>query len=213
MKSFFLLGFTFILALFAVKVDAQIKFGAKGGLCTYDLGVNEAIRVIYNSDQFALNVQDARYGYHAGIVIQARIGSFVIQPEVIFNSNSVDYSFQEVSQSTPSNVFTERYQNLDIPLLLGLKAGPLRLMAGPVGHYFLSSSSELFEFEDYAQKFDDVTFGWQAGIGLDLLNLMLDIRYEGNFYTFGDHIVFRGQSYAFDNSPARLLASLAITIK
>ena len=66
---------------------------------------------------------------------------------------------------------------------------------------------------NYAQKFDDITFGWQAGIGLDLLNIMLDIRYEGNFYTFGDHIVFGDQSYAFDNSPARLLGSLAITIK
>lgn len=213
MKAVSILFITSIIALLSVESFAQVKLGIKGGLCTYDLGVNEAIRVVYNSDQFALNVQDARYGYHAGVVVQAKIGSFVIQPEILFNSNSVDYSFQEVSASTPSNVFSEKYQNLDIPLLVGLKAGPLRLMAGPVGHYFLSSSSELLEFEDYAQKFDDITFGWQAGIGLDLLNLMLDIRYEGNFYTFGDHIVFGGQSYAFDNSPARLLASLAITIK
>ncbi len=212
LKTFLCFGLATLLVLSGVMSQAQIKLGVKGGLCTYDLGVNEAIMFTYDTDQFALNVQDARYGYHAGIVIQARIASFVIQPEILFNSNSVDYTFKEVTQSTPSNVFTEKYQNLDFPLMVGLKAGPLRLMAGPVGHYFLSSTTEL-DFGDYKQVFDEFTFGWQAGIGLDLLNLMLDVRYEGNFYTFGDHIVFANQSYAFDNSPARLVASLGITIK
>ena len=89
----------------------------------------------------------------------------------------------------------------------------MRLMGGAVGHYFLSSSSELTEFEDYEQKFDNLTYGWQAGIGVDVLNIMLDVRYEGNFSKFGDHIVFSGESFAFDHAPARLLASLAITIK
>ena len=194
-------------------LQAQLRLGVKGGLSTYDLGLNDALRVFSDNNEFALNVQDSRYGYHVGIVLQARIGSFLIQPEAVFNSNAVDYSFQEVTNNSPANIFSERYQHLDIPFMLGLKAGPLRMMAGPVGHYFINSTSELFQFENYQQNFDDFTFGWQAGVGVDILNLMLDVRYEGNFYTFGDHIVFSGQGYAFDNSPTRLLASLAITIK
>lgn len=190
----------------------QIRFGVKGGLSTYDLGVNEALKVTQNGSEFLLDVQDAKYGYHAGLVLQIKLASFVIQPEVLFNSNSVDYSFGQTSTGS-SNIFTERYQNLDIPLMIGLKAGPMRLMAGPVGHYFLKSTSELFEFESYEQKFDDISFGWQGGIGVDLLNVMVDIRYEGNFLTFGDHMVFSGQRYSFSSSPARLIASLAVTIK
>jgi hypothetical protein len=194
-------------------LNGQVRFGVRGGISTYDLGVTEAIQVRQGGSEFLLNVQDAKYGYHAGLVLQIKLASFVIQPELLFNSNSVDYRFGETTNPGSGNIFTERYQNLDIPLLLGLKAGPMRLMAGPVGHYFLKSTSELFEFESYDQKFSNLTYGWQGGIGVDLLNVMVDIRYEGNFYTFGDHIIFSGQRYNLASSPARLLASLAVTIK
>ncbi len=190
---------------------SQVRFGIKGGLSTYDLGLNDAIPIGDGPDAFKLNVEDSKYGFHIGLVLQARFGSFVVQPEVLFNANSVDFSLEELGK--PTRVLTEKYQNLDIPLMLGLKAGPMRLMAGPVGHYFLSSASELTEFEDYEQKFDELTYGWQAGIGVDVLNIMLDVRYEGNFTKFGDHIVFSGETYPFDSAPARLLASLAVTIK
>ncbi len=202
-----------VLVLLAVSATAQVRFGVKGGLSTYDLGVNNAIQIVQGGNQFELNVKDSKYGYHLGLLLQFSMASVLIQPEIVFNSNTVDFTFDQVTTGTPGNVFSERYQNLDFPLLLGLKAGPLRLMAGPVGHYFLSSSSDLFEFENYDQQFDDFTYGWQGGIGLDLLNLMLDVRYEGNFNKFGSHIVFAGRQYAFDNNPARLLASLALTIK
>lgn len=190
----------------------QVNIGIKGGLSTYDLGVDDGIDIINGTDEFKLVIEDAKYGYHLGLVLQFITGSFVIQPEIVFNSNSVDYSFIEVSTS-PAKIFTEKYQNLDIPFLLGLTAGPLRLMGGPVGHYHLSSSSELLEFENYSQKFQNFTYGWQAGIGFNIFNLMLDVRYEGNFTKFGDHIQFFGDNYTFSNTPSRLLASLAVTIK
>ena len=199
-----------IVFCFAGSLTAQLRFGVKGGLSTYDLGVNDALNITTGSNTFQLNVDDSKYGYHLGIVLQGRIGNFIIQPEVVFNSNTVDFSLDQLPNG--SQILTERYQNLDIPFLLGLSAGPMRLMAGAVGHYFLKSTSELSDIETYQQKFDDLTYGWQAGIGVDVLNLMLDIRYEGNFSKFGDHIVFAGESYAFDHAPTRLLASLAITI-
>ena len=199
--------------LIALSVDAQIRFGFKGGLSTYDLGVNNPLTVLNDGSQFSLNVEDSKYGFHFGILLQAKFSSFLIQPEIIFNSNAVDYTLQEIANGTPGTIFSEKYQHLDLPLLFGLKAGPLRLMAGPVGHYFINSTSDLLDLESYEQRFDDLTYGWEAGIGVDLLNLMLDVRYEGNFQKFGDHIVFSGQRYSFDNTPTRLLASLAITIK
>ena len=61
------------------------------------------------------------------------------------------------------------------------------------------------------QKFDQATFGWLASLGLDVWNLMLDIRYEGNFSKFGDHFTYNGQQYSFDNSRARILVSVGIS--
>ncbi|MBX2816203.1 MAG: PorT family protein [Saprospiraceae bacterium] len=192
--------------------NAQVRFGFKGGVGTYDLGADDALSLVRGTDEFQLKIEDARFGYHLGIALQIRLATFVIQPEVVFNSNRVDFSFQDISNPS-DDIFTERYHALDIPFLFGLKAGPLRLMLGPVGHYFLDSTSELLQFEEYEQKFEDLTYGWQGGIGLDFFNLMIDIRYEGNFYRFGDHIVFNNQSFAFASKPARLLASLTVTIK
>ncbi len=199
--------------LSAAPAQAQVRFGFKGGLSTYDLGNTGVLDIISCSNNFQLSIQDASYGYHLGLVLQARFSSFVMQLESVFNSNGVNFSLQDLTNNTPALILSERYQNLDIPLLLGLKAGPMRLMAGAVGHYFINSPSDLLDFESYEQRFSDLTYGWQGGIGIDVLNVMFDIRYEGNLSRFGDHIVFAGNSYSFDSRPARLIASLAVTIK
>lgn len=211
-----LLPLILILCLTQLAVAQRtFQLGFKGGISTYDLGVDETL-TIFNSDEedkLILGVEDARYGFHGGIVLQLNVAAFILQPEVVFNSNSVNYSVDNVMTTDGDQVFKEKYHNLDIPVLLGLRAGPLRVVAGPVGHYYLSSSSELFEFEEYDQKFEELTYGWQAGMGLDILNIMIDIRYEGNFAPFGDHIVFYGRSYEFSTNPARLLASIALAIR
>ncbi len=190
----------------------QFRVGVKGGLSTYDLGVNEFIDIVYGTQSYELGISDAKFGYHLGVVLQMQIGSFVMQPEAVWNSNSVEYSYTEITNPSVTQVFDEKYQYLDIPFLFGIKAGPLRLMAGPVGHYFIDSTSDLFDFESYDQKFKSMTYGYQGGIGLDFFNVLLDFRYEGNFTKFGEHITFSGTQYNFSSTPARLLASVAITI-
>jgi len=77
-----------------------------------------------------------------------------------------------------------------------------------VAHVFLDSTSELFDFANYEQNFDDLTIGYQAGIGLDIWKFVLDFKYEGNFQKYGDHLVFFGNQYQFDDSPGRMIASL-----
>lgn len=189
---------------------AQLRFGIKAGLSTADLNTNDLnILGPGGTTRLRLAAEDASFGAHFGIVLQARLGAFLLQPELVFNSASADIVVDDLAN--PGNAlgeaFKETYNNLDIPLLLGYRFGPLRLHAGPVGHVFLNSTSDLFEFSDYDQNFDDLTIGWQGGLGLDLWNLMIDLRFEGNFNKFGDHITFGGNSYAFDQSPSRWLLS------
>jgi len=154
-------------------------------------------------------VNNSDYGTHFGFFAQLKIRKFFIQPEVLFNSNSVNYTVTDFrNPSVVDIVKNEKYQNLDIPLMMGFKFGPLRLQGGPVGHVFLNSTSELFDVQGYDQKFDEMTFGYQAGVGLDIWKLVLDVKYEGNFNKQGDHIVFGEQQYNFDQTPARLLVSV-----
>ncbi|MEO1514304.1 MAG: porin family protein [Bacteroidota bacterium] len=203
------------LMLFAVclmslqMAQAQFKFGVRGGITTADVNPGELL--ITNRENFQdlkLSVSEANYGIHFGLFTQIQMGKFFIQPEAIFNSNSVDFRAEDLNNV--SDILTEKYQYLDIPFMMGIKMGPLRLQGGPVGHLFVNSKSDLFDIQGYDQNFDRMTYGWQAGVGLDIWKFVLDFKYEGNFNNFGDHIVFNDRPYAFDDTPGRMVFSLGV---
>lgn len=209
MKKLMLLS----ICIFSLQLaNAQFKFGVRGGLSTMDISANELIIKDKNDiNQLGISVNAADYGVHLGFFAQARLGKFFIQPEVLFNSNSVEYKLNDFTDaSTISTIKKESFQNLDLPVMIGAKFGPLRLQAGPVGHVFIDSKSQLFDIEGYAQNFENMTWGYQAGIGLDLWKIILDLKYEGSFNDFGDHMVFDGKSYSFNDSPGRFVASVGI---
>ncbi len=187
---------------FALPAFSQVKFGLKVGGSTTSVDA-KPFEVENGVDSLRVALKDANYGIHGGIVIRALIKKkFLIQPEVLFNSNSVDYKVTELDNLT-EQIKTEKFQYLDIPILLGVKLGPLRLMAGPEGHIFINNTSELTDFSTYKDKFDDMTISWLGGAGLDIWNLMLDVRYEGGLQRFGDHIRFGNQQFDFADRPSR----------
>ncbi len=197
----------------ALTTNAQfLKLGIKAGASTTNINAPElSILDINGVQNLKLALKNAQYGIHGGVVIRVKIGNhFMIVPEVLLNSNKVDYSVIDINNSVVTDsILTEKYQYVDIPLMFGYKSGPIRLHAGPVGHFYLNSTSELLDnIDGYEQNFENITLGWQAGLGLDLWKFTVDLRYEGNFSKFGDHIVFFGKEYAFDQSPSRLLASI-----
>ncbi len=191
-----------------LPAHSQLKFGIKGGFSTTQLDAQD-FNVIDDGgvEELSIALKEAKYGIHGGLIIQGRIGNFLIQPEILFNSNSVDYEVTDLN-TLSKEVFNEKFQYVDFPLLVGFKFGPLRLMGGPEGHIYINSTSDLFDFDDYDQVFEDVTLSWLAGIGLDIWSLALDVRYEGNFNKFGEHINFAGRQYNFADTPARWLFSL-----
>ena len=135
---------------------------------------------------WAVALEKAKYGVHAGIIIQAYFNSFLLQPEVNFNSNKVDYELQDFSSTDLlPEIRSEKYQYLDIPVLIGFQAGAFRFQAGPEAHVFIASISDIQD-EGYEPAFETATFGWIGGLGVDIWKaLALDIRYEGNFSKFG----------------------------
>jgi len=198
--------------LFLTTTSAQVKFGVRGGLSSTDLKPSSFVITNQASvDAFTLSTKEAKYGYHLGIFLQAGGEKFFIQPEILFNSSSVDYSLQTngLGEITTS-IFNETYQNIDIPIMLGFKLGPLRLQGGPVGHVHIDSSSELTDFEGYEEKFETMTYGYQTGIGLDFWKFVIDVKYEGNFSNFGDHFSFFGNDYNFATRPGRVIGSVGI---
>ncbi len=201
------LFFLLITISIVFSASAQLRIGLKGGFSTTDVDAKD-FRVTDPGgiDRLGIALKEARYGIHGGLVVRAQINKFLIQPEVLFNSNRVDYLVTDLNTQV-SGIFSEKFQYLDIPVLVGFKFGPLRLMGGPQGHVYINNSSDLIDFQNYEQTFKDVTLSWMGGIGLDIWNLMLDVRYEGGLTKFGDHINFFNTRYDFANRPSRWLFS------
>lgn len=199
--------------LIAPSIFAQVKVGIRGGISTTDIQPEQLlITNKQNVETFKLAVQEANYGIHLGLFAQARLGGFFIQPEVLFNSNSVDFQVTDLTDfNTLETIRRESYQYLDFPIMAGVKLGPLRLQGGPVGHLFVNSTSDLLDLQGYDQNFEKMSWGYQAGVGLDLWKIILDVKYEGGFKKFGDHIVFDDTNYNFDATNGRVVFSMGVT--
>lgn len=182
--------------------------GIRAGISSYDLA-NEGILINNGNQQVSWNIVNAGYGVHGGIYTRLTVLGVFLEPAVIFNTNTVDYDIRQIgSTGIFSTLGSERYNYIDLPVMLGIKISKLRLQGGPVGHFFINSSSDLVNFSGYSQKFREATYGWQAGAGLDIWRLRLDLMYEGNFSKFGNHIQIGGNPYQFATTPSRLLLSL-----
>ncbi len=195
------------------SLQAQVKMGIRGGISSMDVATGKIVVSQHdNPDPLTISVTDANYGMHMGFFVQAKVGKIYLQPEVLFNSNTVNYNIRDFSGGNTIDIIkSETFQKLDLPVMLGVDYGILRLQGGPVAHVHLNSRSELFDLDGYGQKFDEMTWGYQAGVGLDLWKVMIDLKYEGSFQKFGDHISFFDQDFNFDKTPGRFIASIGIS--
>ncbi len=200
---------------FAVLTQAQIRPGIKFGVSTPDVDPKDIVISDENGvEYYQVFVENARYGVHAGAFIQMQIGNFFIQPEILYNSTSVDYKIDSLLVPGSGNhfrPFRDTYRNIDFPVLLGLKLGPLRIGGGPVGHIFLQSPGGFDNYDGFEPLFNDLSWGWQAGVGLDFWKLHIDARYEGNLSKLGDHITFFGKKFNFATNNNRFIASLGFS--
>ncbi|MFZ4475142.1 MAG: outer membrane beta-barrel protein [Saprospiraceae bacterium] len=205
MKQFI---FASLFVLVCSTAHAQFfSFGLKGGVNTQVKKPSD-ISVVADT-AFNFGVENFKFGTQFGAYF--RFGNKIfIQPEILLNSSRTDY---RVSDGNLGEIVkSEKYQNLDLPILVGFKLGPVRVMGGPVGHYFLNSTSELTDFEGYSERFDQMTWGYQAGLSIGVGRISADIRYEGNFYKAGEQVNFYGKSYSFANNPSRLIVGINIAI-
>jgi hypothetical protein len=197
--------------LCSVLTNAQeFSWGAKAGLSSQEIVPENVSALILKgaTDSLKLTLSEAGTGFHFGLYSRVKFSGFFIQPELIFNSANVSYKAKTLGLTSIETIKKESYQNIDIPIIFGLKGKFIRIGVGPVGHYHIASKSELLDFANYGEKFKAMTFGYQAGIGFDLQTFQIDVRYEGNFTNFGNQITYGGNSFSFSTVPARFILSL-----
>jgi hypothetical protein len=203
MKRILLLSLIWLLLSFAI--NAQSEFGFKAGLSSYDL----TARHIGSTSDLKLSLKDSQYGFHAGIYGRLGLLGIHIQPEIIFNSNRVSYKLDNLTfADTIEDIRTTRYQNIDVPVLLMVTPSIFKIYAGPVGHYFLNSISDIDDKYKIKEEFEKFRYGYQLGAGITFKGLTVDVRYEGNFSKYQKTFIIDGQEFNSDESPSRIIMSV-----
>ena len=193
--------------------DAQLfKYGLKAGIGFSSLKFNDVTGIEDGSDVYDLVTGDAVTGYHIGLQTRVKGAMLFVQPELYFNAGGA--TVEQIYTNGDSEAYNIRFSSLDLPVLLGFKLGPVRLMLGPTGSYVLKEENGLTELDpDYSLLSSSFTWGWQGGIGVDLSRFTIDARYEGSLSKFGESLSVGGSDYVLDARPNQILVSLGFWFK
>lgn len=191
--------------LISIPAFSQIKFGIKAGAETTTVPDYDITTGTSNIDA----LENASWGLHGGIFMRLKLLSFYIQPEAVFASNTFDYT---VKTATLTEVKSQTFNRLSVPILVGLKLGPLRLNAGPAASVQIGTPEALIDDPNFENMYKGAVWGFQAGIGIDILKkLTLDARYAGGLgEKFGDAVTIGGQNFQLDYGQKSFLVSLGL---
>ncbi|WAC02013.1 outer membrane beta-barrel protein [Lacinutrix neustonica] len=169
--------------------------GIKGGI-NYN-GNGDYFNSISNTSEDPMRA----VGYHFGLF--GKIGNILyLKPELIYTKTKSDYSRGELN-----------LQRIDAPILLGLKVlGPFSVFAGPAFQYILDSELVGANLESIE---NDFTIGLNFGIGFNLNNIGIDLRYERSFNENEAKIVTTNNSIAIgrlDIRPEQLILSFSVKL-
>jgi hypothetical protein len=174
MKKFLLSAAILLTA--AITAKAQFNLGIKGG-------------VNYSSISSDNLKNSSVAGYQAGVF--ARIGGPIyLQPEVYLSSSGGSFTSNDNSYSGKVT-----FTNLNVPVLVGASFGPknlnFRIMAGPEYISKLSQNDNLSAnfnnaYANFGNAYKNNMLGYQAGVGVDISALTVDLRYQGDFNNYNN---------------------------
>ena len=193
--------------------DAQIfKYGIKAGIGFSSLKIEDLTGITDGSDAYDLITGDGVMGYHVGIQTRIKVAMLLIQPEVYFNAGGG--TVEQVRAGGASEILEVKFSRIDVPLLIGVKLGPARINVGPVGSYVLSETNDLTSIQpDHTFFTKSMTWGFQAGIGVDISKLSIDARYEGSLSKLGETLSISGNDFTLDARPSQFVISLGVWFK
>ncbi len=177
-----------IMAALMMTVGAQamgpIDFGVKAGINTENFKLNK------HTDYDLVN--KARVGYHAGAFARLSLLGLHVQPELVYNWNS--YDIKNGRQKSKVKVRT-----VEVPILAGIELLFIRLNAGPVFNLMSkikTSNGTFVERVDMTKP----TVSFAAGLGIDLMQLSIDVRYCGQFKKSDSIITIDNEPVGFKNN-------------
>ncbi|CAM3588286.1 porin family protein [Pontibacter korlensis] len=160
-----------VLAINVAVQSQTFQAGVKAGVSSSNVRLSDI-----QNDPMQYAKADNITGYHVGAFTRLQILGLLLQPEAILSTSGGKVEVTDNSSSTSVHVEKFRFNRLDVPLLVGLNFLKVaRVQAGPVASTLLTAKQEGRSIKDY---YDSSDWGYQAGLGVDIGTLTLDVRYE-----------------------------------
>jgi Outer membrane protein beta-barrel domain len=166
-----ILTLTTVLAI-SISAHAQmLQAGVKAGVSSSKVKLSD---VQNTPQQYA--TADNITGYHAGAFARLQLLGLLLQPEAILATSGGMVEVRDDPNSTSVRVEKFKFDRLDVPLLVGFNfLRVARVQAGPVASMLLTAKQEGRTIKEY---YDSSDWGYQAGLGVDIGALTVDVRYE-----------------------------------
>ena len=159
---------TVLVALFSInraQGQAGVAFGLKGGVNMNKL--NTTVSGV---------TSDPRLGPVAGIWLRAKVLGFFVQGEALYTMRGGKIEIP-ATLITPSNSSKVTTSYVDVPILVGKSFfGVVRVNAGPNFQFLLSDVQK----GSIEANYNSFVLGYQAGIGVDIKKIGIDLRYDSN---------------------------------
>lgn len=162
--------FSLLVALSALTAYGQeFSIGPK-------IGVSQS-NISLSNENFVSG--DDSFGYHVGLFVRMGGNSIFVQPEFLY-TNTGGTIIQKQANST--DIFIDAdFDRVDIPFMFGFKFAQLfRIQAGPIASILIDHTIEDSNQNPINVDYNSATFGYQAGLGLDIGNFILDFKYENS---------------------------------
>lgn len=217
-----------ILSLFAIAniTNAQfLRFGVKGGVSSTNVKMDKTtltgITTTSGAKDFLVEQGKSQLGLHFGVFARVKVTAIFIQPEILFTQTRGEVLLTDLTTSTIIEKAKEqKFNKIDVPVIVGWKFGPARVGLGPVASIMLSEKDglkdQLSTYLDNTttkieNSFNNATFGYQIGVGIDILKFAtFDLKYEGNLSKLGNGVTIGGVERKFDQRNPQWIFSLGI---
>jgi hypothetical protein len=167
-----------VIGVYAAQAQT-LDFGLKAGLNFSELS---------NNIPAQFNATNAATGFVAGAYGRVGILGFFTQPELLYSQRKGAYT-SNVDGSAVINTLSY----LDVPVLFGYKLLFARVNIGPSFQFLMNANQEASDAAKdpnfSKDNFNKSVVGYQAGFGVDLSRLSVDLRYDGGLNSLGKEIV------------------------
>ena len=156
---------------------------AMAQLPSFSVGLKGGVNYSQLKSQSDVTDKNSILGYQFGVWSRIGGAGIYLQPEAYLGSKGGENPI--VIQTDGSESIANgkvKFTTLDVPVLLGTKFGPpklnVRLMAGPVISFIVDKNTTAEGAYQSIQDYKDQALGLQAGAGVDVGMLSVDLRYE-----------------------------------